>query len=102
MTGPANSGDDATRTRRVERRRWAGLPTPVVRLVGVGLVLAGVVHLLRPGALLATARVAYDLALDVRFEPRDGAALRVRLAGLAMAAAGAHLAYHGGAVPGRT
>ena len=100
MTRPA-SPDDGTASAGTERRRWADLPTPVVRLVGLGLVLTGVVHLLRPGALLATARVAYDRTLNVRFEPRDGTASRVRLAGVAMVAAGALLACHGGVVPGR-
>lgn len=77
----------------------AGRPAPVVRLVGVGLVLAGLAHILRPGWLLWTARVAYDRVLDVRFEPRDSAAMRVRTVGMGMVTAGAHLAYHGTVVP---
>jgi len=77
------------------------VPRTVVRLGGVGLVLAGLVHLLVPGVLLSTGRVAYDFGLDVRFEPQERARSRVRAVGLAMVAAGAHLAYYGGIVPRR-
>lgn len=69
------------------------------RLAGVALVVAGIAHLLRPGRLLETARVGYDLVLRVRFEPRDGAKRRVRSLGVVMVAAGCHLLYHGGLVP---
>jgi hypothetical protein len=75
------------------------VPRTVVRLGGVGLVLAGFVHLLVPGVLLSTGRVAYDFALDVRFEPQEEARSRVRAVGLAMVAAGSHLAYYGGIAP---
>jgi hypothetical protein len=69
------------------------------RLAGVVLVTAGLAHLLIPGTLLATARLAYDRLLDVRFDPRAGAGRRVRLVGVGLVAAGAHLIYHGGVVP---
>ncbi|MEF8851369.1 MAG: hypothetical protein V5A44_01870 [Haloarculaceae archaeon] len=77
----------------------AGQAGPFVRPLGVGLVLAGLAHLLAPGVLLWTARVAYDRVLDVRFEPRDSAPNRVRLVGAAMVATGAHLAYYGAVIP---
>lgn len=44
---------------------------------------AGVVHLLVPGRLLATAAWAYDRLLAVDFEPRPAARTRVRLVGVA-------------------
>jgi hypothetical protein len=86
--------DAGNRRRPVEWPEW--LPA---RLVGVVFVFAGGIHLLLPGTLLATGRVAYDLALRVRFEPRDGAHRRVRVVGAAMVAAGLHLLYHGGLIP---
>ncbi|WP_257299523.1 hypothetical protein [Haloarchaeobius sp. FL176] len=76
---------------------WSRLARPV----GALLSLAGVVHLLVPERLLALASTGYDIALDVAFSPRDGATTRVRLLGLAMLAAGAHLLYYGGVLPGR-
>jgi hypothetical protein len=53
------------------------------------LLLAGngLLHLLAPGLLLGLASLAYDLALDVRFEPGEGARRRVRLVGAALLAA---------------
>jgi hypothetical protein len=65
----------------------------------VGLVLAGVTHLLGPRALLWTAQVGYDRVLDVEFDPRETATRRVRLLGVAMVAAGAHLVCHGAVIP---
>jgi len=69
------------------------------RLAGLAMLLAGVAHLLVPGLLLWTAKVGYGIALDVEFDPGDASRRRVRLLGLAMVAAGAHLLYHGGIRP---
>lgn len=69
------------------------------RLTGAVLVLVGLAHLLAPGALLWTARIGYRYVLRVDFDPKAGASGRVRVLGLAMIAAGAHLLYHGGVVP---
>jgi len=52
------------------------------RLVWLGTALAGLIHLLVPGLLLRTARVAYRYALAVEFDPKPGARRRVRLVGV--------------------
>jgi uncharacterized protein YjeT (DUF2065 family) len=54
--------------------------TEYSRLAGLTLVASGVVH-------------------AVEFRPGEGSKRRVRLVGLAMAATGAHLLYHGGVRP---
>ena len=77
----------------------AGRPSPFVRIVGLGVVLAGVAHLLGPRALLWTVRVGYGRVLDVDFDPGENTTRRVRILGLAMVAAGAHLTYHGAVIP---
>jgi len=59
------------------------LRTRVRRLSLLG-TLAGVVHLLVPARLLATARWGYDRVLAVEFAPRPNATRRVRLIGLLM------------------
>lgn len=69
------------------------------RPAGVALVLAGLGHLVAPGVLLWLGGLGYDAALNVDFDPQDGAKRRVRLAGLTMMAAGAHLWYHEGVRP---
>ncbi|WP_121820952.1 hypothetical protein [Halostella salina] len=69
------------------------------RLAGLALVLVGVAHLLVPGLLLWTAEVGYGVALDVEFDPGDASRRRIRLLGLGMVGAGAHLIYHGGIRP---
>jgi len=69
------------------------------RAAGLLLVVAGAIHLLVPRLLLRIAAVGYDTALAVEFEPRANASRRVRLVGVAMLAAGAHLLYHGGVRP---
>ena len=61
------------------------------RLLWVGAALAGVVHLLVPGVLLWTGRVAYKWVLSVEFEPKLGAKRRVRLVGVGFLAAAAAL-----------
>jgi len=61
------------------------------RLLWVGAALAGVVHLLVPGVLLWTGRVAYKWVLSVEFEPKSGAKCRVRLVGVGFLAAAAAL-----------
>jgi len=48
----------------------------------LGAALAGLVHLVAPGRLLATARWGYDTVLAVEFRPRDPAVRRVQLLGL--------------------
>jgi hypothetical protein len=58
------------------------------RVVAAGLILFGVAHLVTPGALLAAARRAYDLGLDVEFSSGDGSTGRVRLVGVGMVLAG--------------
>jgi hypothetical protein len=60
-----------------------------VRLLSLLGALAGVVHLLVPSRLLATARWGYDRVLAVEFAPRPNATRRVRLIGLLMLAVGA-------------
>lgn len=52
------------------------------RLVWLGTALAGLAHLLVPGLLLRTAKLGYRYALAVEFDPKQGAKLRVRLAGV--------------------
>ena len=79
----------------------AGSPRFPARLTGAVLVLVGFAHLLAPGVLLRTARLGYRYVLRVEFEPKSGASGRVRLIGLALVAAGAHLLYHGGIAPRR-
>ncbi len=69
------------------------------RPVGVVMIVAGVVHLLLPQVLLRTAKIGYDVVLDIQFTPRDGAIRRVRSVGVGMVATGAHLFYHGRLVP---
>ncbi|WP_049936651.1 hypothetical protein [Haloplanus natans] len=63
-----------------------------VRWLSLLGVLAGVVHLLVPARLLATARWGYDRVLAVEFVPRPNATRRVRLLGLLMVA-GSALVY---------
>lgn len=61
-----------------------------LRRVGeLGAALAGLVHLVAPGRLLATARWGYDTVLAVEFRPRDPAVRRVRLLGLCFLVAAA-------------
>lgn len=55
-----------------------------MRLLAAVGVVAGVVHLLAPGRLLALARSGYDHVLAVDFEPRENATRRVRLVGLGL------------------
>jgi len=69
------------------------------RLLGVGLVAAGLLHLLGADRLLDLGETAYGVVLDVDFDPGRTAAWRVRGVGLLFVAAGAHLAYHGRVVP---
>ncbi|NHN46105.1 hypothetical protein G9464_00640 [Halostella sp. JP-L12] len=69
------------------------------RLAGLTLVAVGLVHAAAPGLMLRLGRAGYDAALDVEFRPREGSKRRVRLVGVAMAATGAHLLYHGGIRP---
>jgi len=69
------------------------------RLLGLGLVAAGLLHLLGANRLLDLGETAYGVVLDVDFDPGRTAAWRVRGFGLLFLAAGAHLAYHGRVVP---
>ena len=69
------------------------------RLLGGGLVAAGLLHLLGANRLLNLGETAYGVVLDVDFDPGRTAAWRVRGVGLLFLAAGAHLAYHGRVVP---
>jgi uncharacterized protein YjeT (DUF2065 family) len=78
----------------------AAVGAAYARPFGAALVLAGLVHVLAPRLLLGTARVGYDLVLDVEFEASGRSPRRVRVVGLGLVAAGAHLLYHGGIVPG--
>jgi uncharacterized protein YjeT (DUF2065 family) len=75
--------------------------TAYARPAGALLVLAGVVHLLLPKSSTRIAAWSYDLVLDVEFQPGEGTPRRVRTIGLGMVAAGGHLLYHGGIVPGK-
>ncbi len=61
---------------------------PNRRPIAVGLLVAGIVHLVAPKRLLGTGSVLYDRILAVDFSPRDDAARRVRLVGIAMVGAG--------------
>jgi hypothetical protein len=69
------------------------------RLLGVGLVAAGLLHLFGANRLLDLGETAYGVVLNVEFDPGRTAAWRVRGFGLLFLAAGAHLAYHGRVVP---
>ncbi len=69
------------------------------RLLGAGLVAAGLLHLLGATRLLDLGETAYGVVLDVDFDPGRTAAWRVRGFGLLFLAAGAHLVYHGRVVP---
>jgi hypothetical protein len=64
----------------------------LVRRLSLFGVLAGIVHLLVPNRLLATAEWGYDRVLAVEFAPRPAATRRVRLIGLVMLG-GAALCY---------
>lgn len=69
------------------------------RLAGIALILAGVAHLAAPTALLDLAGKAYDTVFKVEFDPLPEAPNRVRLLGVGLIAAGAHLLYYGGIRP---
>ena len=69
------------------------------RIVGALLVVTGLVHLVAPTTLLGLAERSYRSILSVDFEPRPGAAIRVRALGFGLIAAGAHLLYYGGLLP---
>jgi uncharacterized protein YjeT (DUF2065 family) len=75
--------------------------TAYARPAGALLVVAGLVHLLVPRLSTRIVAWSYDRLLDVEFVPGEGTTKRVRAIGLAMLAAGGHLLYHGGIVPGR-
>ena len=74
---------------------WVTVP----RLVGAGLLLSGLAHLLAPTTLLQLAQRGYSLVLNVEFDPLPGASNRVRAIGLGLIAAGAHLLYYDGILP---
>ncbi len=57
-------------------------------LIGLGLIIAGALHLAVPGRLLALARWGYDRVLAVEFTPRAAAKDRVRAVGVGMLAVG--------------
>lgn len=69
------------------------------RLLGVGLVAAGLFHLFGANRLLGLGETAYGVVLDVDFDPGRTAAWRVRGVGVLFVLAGAHLAYYGRVVP---
>jgi len=75
--------------------------TAAPRPLGALFVLAGIAHLLVPGLLLWLARLGYERVLGVEFRAREHATCRVRLVGIGMIAAGAHLLYYGGVLPER-
>jgi hypothetical protein len=58
-----------------------------LRTLSVLATVAGLVHLLAPRRLLATARWGYDRVLAVDFDPREPAPRRVRLVGLSFVVA---------------
>lgn len=63
------------------------LTTLEQRLLWLGTVAVGALHLLVPGVLLRTAQWGYRLVLAVEFDPKPGAKRRVRLVGLAVLSA---------------
>jgi uncharacterized protein YjeT (DUF2065 family) len=63
------------------------------------LVVTGFIHLVAPESLLRIAGRSYRSLLKVEFDPLPGAANRVRLVGVGLIAAGAHLLYYGGIRP---
>ena len=67
----------------------------ILRTLPVVGSVAGAVHLLVPGKLLAVAEWGYDRVLAVDFEPRDRATRRVRLVGVPFLAVSALLARVG-------
>lgn len=58
------------------------------RIGSAALVALGLTKLFAPGAVVGLARRAFDLGLDAEFDPGATTDLRVRLAGLALLAAG--------------
>lgn len=72
-----------------------------IRALGAVLVVVGLAHVLAPERMLALGELPYDHLFAVNFDPRDDASLRTRAFGVALAATGAHLAYHGGVLPSR-
>lgn len=61
------------------------------RLLWIGTVSAGVLHLLMPGVLLSMAQLGYRWVLAVEFTPKSGSRQRVRLLGIVFLALGAIL-----------
>lgn len=73
------------------RAHWA--------ILGSGLVLAGIVHILLPHVLIRLAQKGYKRVLAVEFRPQATTARRIRLVGVGMCLAGLHLLYHRRVVP---
>lgn len=69
------------------------------RPLGAVLCVAGIVHVLAPGTLLALADHGYDRVLGVDFQPGETTTRRVRAIGVGLLLAGAHLLYYGGLTP---
>jgi hypothetical protein len=63
-------------------------PSAPTRVLSAVAVVAGVVHLIAPRALLAVAARSYDRVLGVDFEPRESAPWRVRAIGALLLAVG--------------
>ena len=61
------------------------------RLLWLGAIVAGLVHLLVPGLLLWAGRWSYRWFLRVEFDPKPGAKRRVRLVGVGFLALAAVL-----------
>jgi len=69
------------------------------RTAGLVLLGVGLASLFVPGALLRLVGGPLAWLLDASVKTSDDTPTRLRLLGLAMAAAGAHLAYHGSVAP---
>lgn len=72
-----------------------------IRALGAVLVCVGLAHVLAPERMLALGEAPYDYLFAVNFDPREDAPRRTRAFGIALAAAGAHLLYHGHVLPSR-
>ena len=65
--------------------------TTVRRVAAVGTALSAVTHAVAPRTLLRTAAWLYGVVLRVEFDPKDGAARRVRLLAVLNLLAAAYL-----------
>lgn len=68
-------------------------------IVGSGLILAGIIHLLVPQLLLRLAQKGYKHVLAIDVQPRAPTTRRIRLIGIGMILTGFHVLYYRGIIP---